>query len=39
MSRAEKTTPAPNPIKAGRISLLAGRAGRLAKKYRRKGYH
>ena len=39
MSRAEKTTSAPNPFKASRIAFLAGRAGRLAKKYRKKGYH
>jgi hypothetical protein len=39
MSQTGKSMPAPNPLKAGRIALLAGRAGRLAEKNRKKGYH
>ncbi len=39
MSRIERTPPASNPVKASRISLLARRAGRLAEKNRKKGYH
>jgi hypothetical protein len=39
MSRMERTTPASHAVKANRISLLARRAGRLAEKNRKKGYH
>ena len=39
MSRIARTPPAPNAVKASRISLLARRAGRLAEKNRKMGYH
>ena len=39
MSRKERPPSASNAVKANRISLLARRAGRLAEKNRKKGYH
>jgi hypothetical protein len=39
MSQAGKTTPSSKSVKANRISILAKRAGRLAEKNRKKGYH
>jgi hypothetical protein len=39
MTRPGKENPAPNPIPAGRITILAKRAGRLAEKQRKAGYH
>ena len=39
MSKIGRTLPASNAMKANRISLLARRAGRLAEKNRKKGYH
>jgi hypothetical protein len=34
-----ETNSKPNPIPAGRITALAKRAGRLAEKQRKTGYH
>ncbi len=39
MSQIGRTSPASNAVKASRISLLARRAGWLAEKNRKKGYH
>ena len=39
MTQMERTTPASNAVKANRIALLARRAGRLAEKNRKMGYH